>query len=282
MGSSNSIHKVDWEKATENFNIKTKYLFSENIGDSKEFVLTYTELEPGDTIPMHTHKQAHSDYFISGRVWAQLGCRKVELEKDSATYFPAGMPHAYKAFGHEPLRYYSIYACEKNGQDIQATPADLDTALMVDRPNMDKTRWAVAECFETWYPWEPSKGRKGLMWTSLFDKERGGHEEMIVGTNILNPGARYSKHYHDQPEIFIGLEGRGILFCGDEEIYVEPGVVAYVNRKEVHGAQTIGARPVKMIWVYGTEVASPEWSWTPAEDIYLGEQPLKTNISSKE
>ena len=35
----------------------------------------------------------------------------------------------------------------------------------------------------------------------------------------------------------------------------------------------MGPVPMKMIWVYGTEVASADWSWIPVEDIYLGAQP---------
>jgi mannose-6-phosphate isomerase-like protein (cupin superfamily) len=279
MKNYNCIRKVGWDKITAglNVNLKTKLLLDEKNSGSKEFVVTYSELEPGNSIPMHSHEHAHSDYFISGRVWAQFGCRKVELEVDSATYFPVGIPHAYEAVGHEMLRFYSIYACEEQGQAVQTIPVDLKIAQEIDRPNMDQTRWAVTESYETWFYWEPSKGPKGLRWTSLFDLRRGGHKEMIVGTLYLPPGGRYSKHYHEQPEVFIGLEGRGILFCGDEEIEIEPGIAAYVGKNIIHGAQTIGARSLKMIWVYGTELAGDHWSWTPAEDIYLGEQPLNRN-----
>lgn len=278
MKQFNHIDNVEWTAVScaIHDNIHTKLLLDAQTGGSAEFIVTYTELKPGDTLPMHRHGHPHSDYFISGRAWAQLGLRKVEIEKDCATYFPAGAPHAYEAIGDETVRYYSVFACEKAGQIVKTERIDSELLEMADRPNMDETRWAVAESFETLQYWEPTKGPKGLIWTSLFDARRGGHKEMIVGTLFLRPEGRYSKHTHDQPEVFIGLEGEGILFCGEEEIPVKPGVAAYVGKKQVHGAQTTGDTTMKMIWVYGTEVADADWSWTPVEDIYLGAQPLKT------
>lgn len=272
MKPYNCIRTTDWIPAQSgpNSQVRSKLLLNEVSGGAKEFTVLYSELEPGAKVPMHCHHHPHSDYFISGRVWAQLGCQRVELEVDSAAYFPAQMPHAYEAVGNETLRYYSIYACEKAGQEIRTMRVDPEDARKVNRPNMDESRWAVAESFEPLRCWEPSKGKKGLLWTSLFDAKRGGHKEMIVGTNFVPAGGRYSRHYHDQPEIFIGLEGTGILFCGNEEIEMAPGTAAYVGKKQVHGAQTTGPRPLKMIWAYGTETASPDWSWTPVEDITIG------------
>jgi len=101
MKNYNCIRTVGWNKSIEGTieNFNTKLLLNERNNGSKEFIVTYSELEPGNILPMHSHEHAHSDYFISGRVWAQLGCRKVELEVDSATYFPAGTPHSYEAVG---------------------------------------------------------------------------------------------------------------------------------------------------------------------------------------
>jgi quercetin dioxygenase-like cupin family protein len=266
-------HQLQWDNRIHSASLQSMVLLDYANSGSKEFLIAYSELIPGQAIPMHCHEHSHSDFIISGHVWAQLGNRKVELEANSATYFPAGTPHAYEAIGNETLCYYSIFPCEQKGQDVITSPVDQSEAMKLDRPNMDKTRWAVAESFEKWMFWEPSKGIKGIQWTSLFDSERGGHDEMIVGTMIVPPGGRYSKHYHGQPEAFIGLEGRGVLFCRDEVIKVKPGVAVYVAKKQIHGAQCHGSTPFKMIWVYGTEIASTEWSWTPVEDIYLEGRP---------
>lgn len=262
-------HQIKWTNKLHDTPLQSKILLDSFNAGAQEFVVTYSELKPGQILPMHAHQHSHSDFIISGRVWAQLGKRKVELEPNCATYFPAGVPHTYEVAGKKICRFYSIFPCEKKGQDIITTPVELASAMKVDRPNMDRTRWAVAESFEDWKFWEPSKGIRGMRWTSLFDIERGGRDEMIVGTLIVPPGGRYSKHYHAQPEVFIGLEGQGVLFCGDDMIKVEPGVAVYVKKNQIHGAQSHGDTPFKMIWVYGTETASAEWSWTPVEDICL-------------
>jgi len=95
---------------------------------------------------------------------------------------------------------------------------------------------------------------------------------MLFGTCFLPPGCRYSLHRHGQPEIYYCIEGRGQIYRGEKTIDVEPGIAVYIPKNCVHGAQNSNARPLHMIWIYGTESSGSNWSWTPVEDIYLDAQ----------
>lgn len=252
-----------WDK------LRWKNLLDQDICNCSEFVFGYAELAPGASLPLHAHRQAECAYILSGRVWARLGKRRVELEQECATYFPAGMPHAYEVIGNEPLCYVYTYASEKARQPIDIKACDEKTADQVDIINLSPSQWAVAEDFEPWEFWEPSKGPRGNTWKSLFNAERGGLREMMFGTLIMPPGTRYSLHFHKQPELFYGLSGSGELYICDQTIDIIPGKAFYVPKEGIHGMEPRGAKPLNMIWVYGTETAGKQWSWTPIEDICL-------------
>lgn len=252
--------------------MRKKDLLNQELCGCSEFVFGYAELQYGETLPLHINTQPECNYILSGRTWVRLGKRRVELGADSAAYFPPGKPHSYEVIGKEPLRFVYTFACEKLGQKIKNEPADEKTAEEVDIVNMWNTRWAVADDFEPWQLWEPSKGQRGMTWKTLFDADRGNCNAMLFGTCFLPPGCRYSLHLHEQPEIYYGIAGRGQIFVGEETIDIEPGTAVYVPKQCIHGAQNTNADPMRMIWVYGTESTSRDWSWTPVEDIYLDAQ----------
>jgi len=255
--------------------MKRKILIDQGTVGCNEFVFGYAELEPGQKLPLHINTQPQCDYIIQGRAWVQLGKRRVELKKDSATYFPPNIPHTYEVVGNETLRLVYTFACEKTGQRILDAPASQEDAIKYDIDNMWQTRWAVADDFVPWELWEPSKGKRGMTWKTLFDQDHGTCKSMVFGTCFLPPGCRYSRHTHAQPEIYYCFSGQGEIFVGDTTVDVQTGTAVYVPREVIHGAQNRSAEPMRMIWVYGTESTSDEWSWTPAEDIYLEAQDME-------
>ena len=96
----------------------------------------------------------------------------------------------------------------------------------------------------------------------------GDHDEMAVRLRLGELRGADGRHYHDQAEIYYGLSGRGIVYVGDEAVDVYPGVGIYVGARVVHGADALGAEPLRMYWLYGTESTGEAQNWTPVEDIY--------------
>lgn len=275
QGNGINLGEVDWQRSQNPAfgALRFKTLLDEQTCGCREFVVGYAEVQPGRTLPLHRRNQTEFNLITQGRAWARLGRCRVEVEPMVGTYFQALAPHSYEVIGPEPLGYWYILATEKAGQDLTPSLVGEDEANRLFWPNLNETRWAVAEDFEPWRLWEPTKGRRGLHWISMFDAERGGHTEMMPGTGFIPPGGRYSKHYHAQPEIFVCLEGRGVLYRGKETVRMYPGTALYVPCNTVHGGQSFSTSTMKMIWVYGTESASTYWSWTPVEDIKLGAVP---------
>ena len=255
--------------------LRWKNLLSMDTCGCREFLLGYAELDPASVLPLHTHAHAQCNYILSGRVWSRLGKRRIELGPDSADFVPGGIPHAYEVIGNEPLRYVYTYACEILGTDVTTELSCEENAALFDIVNLSETRWAIADDFVPWQYWEPSKGSKGMLWKTLFDEKHGSHPEMNYGTMKVPKNVSYSRHFHDQPEIFFTIEGSGVMFSGDETIEVTPGCALYVPKRQIHGAQNTQTETLQQIWAYGTEMESPEWSWTPVEDIFLEAQPLK-------
>jgi mannose-6-phosphate isomerase-like protein (cupin superfamily) len=192
--------------------------------------------------------------------------RGVELGPESGVYFPAKTPHSIEVLGFEPLRYVYTYACEKLGQTVDMKVVE-GKATGVDLPNVGSTRWALREEIEPWMAVESSKGMK-IRAHRLFDSQRGSSHEMIAGIGVIDPGIHYSLHYHDQPEIYYIVSGRAILYVKDSAIEVFPGSTIYIGGRVVHGVDCIGEEPLRIYYIYGTEIVGQKVNWTPVEDIY--------------
>jgi len=264
------INEISWKSFTEKewSQLRWKEILNKKRGGTKEFIFGYAELDSGGKFPLQTHPQAETDFILSGKAIVRLGKRKVELESHSAVYFPSKAPHSIESIGEEPLCYIYTYACEKLGNNIEMELASEKMADQVDILNNPKTRWAVAEEFEPWFFWEPSKGSKGISMRKLFNFEYGNCREMAVGTFMLPSGIHYTLHYHDQPEIYYTLSGRGIIYVGNSKIEAFPGIGIYIGERIVHGADVLGPDPLHVYWVYGTETMGQNFNWTPVEDIY--------------
>lgn len=257
--------------------LRWKEMISQKTVGADAFVFGQAELPPGGEFPLHRQPQAETLWFLSGIAQLRLGARRVEVEPNSAAYFPAGAPHAIRAVGPEPLVYLYTYATEKLGQEIEPQPVTENEANQVDIMNLPNTRWAVREDFEPWVNCEPSKG-DGLRVRFLFDEERGEHPEMQVGIGAIGPDIHYTLHYHAMPEIYYVLGGDGLITLDDDEVEVSQDDVLYLPANIVHGADNFGEVPLRLYYIYGLEgVGLLNWqsTWTPVEDIYTRPRPRR-------
>jgi mannose-6-phosphate isomerase-like protein (cupin superfamily) len=92
--------------------------------------------------------------------------------------------------------------------------------------------------------------------------------ELMAGICEFDAGIHYTRHFHDQPEIYYILAGSAIVYKGDDEVRMAPGSALYLGSREVHGLDSIGEQPLKLFWVYGCETAGSVINWTPVEAIY--------------
>lgn len=224
-------------------------LLSRSRGSSNEFVVRLAEVIPGGRVPAHAHRQAEVTYVLSGRGKGDGG---EEVEAGSCVYYPPGASHGWQAIGEETLRYLSTFACERFGEPVDR----IDQSA--GGPSCIGTEACVA-----WRVVEPSKGLR-IRVKRLLD--RG--VELIAGICEFDAGIHYTRHYHDQPEIYFIVSGSAVVYKGDAEVRMDPGSSLYLRSREIHGLDSIGEEPLKLFWVYGCETAGHAINWTPVETIY--------------
>ena len=266
------INEIGWKSFTEKEwgPLRWKELLNRGQGDSKEFIFGLAELPPGGRLPFHRHIQTETDYILSGRARIRLGLRSVEVGSSSAVYFLGKAPHSIETLGSEPLRYIYAYACEKLGHQIDLEHFEENNQIPADIENWIEgtyRRWAIREEVGELFSIEPSKGYK-VRGMRLFDQQHGDAHEMKVGTFQIDPGIHYSLHYHDQPEIYYVISGRGVIYAEGSAIEASPGLALYLGARVVHGADNLGEEPLHLYYIYGTEIAGQARAWTPVEDIY--------------
>lgn len=265
------IDEMEWKSFSEEAwgPLRWKELLNQEQGKAKEFIFGLAELPPGGELPLHTHRQAETNYILSGKGRVRMGPRSVELGPASAIYFQGKAPHSIEAFGPAPLRYIFTYACEKLGHKIDLEPAREKTGAWEDVRNWNNadTRWAMREDIGELIWIEASKGYR-VRARRLFAQGHGNAQEMKLGVAEIDPGIHYTLHYHIQPEIYYIISGRGMIYLGDSSIEASPGLALYIGGRVVHGADCLGEEPLRLYYLYGTETIGQEDTWTPVEDIY--------------
>ncbi len=239
--------------------LRWKDLLTLESARSKEFLLGLAELDPGARLARHRHEQARVDYMLSGRARIGIGGGHIDLGPGDCIYYPGAAPREALALGDEPARWLTTYACEMLGHRVQWQPAGAESAAGAAPACLH-----VAD-MEPWAPIEPAKGLR-VRYRRVMDRAR--HVELIAGVAAIDPGTHYTRHWHDQAELYYILAGRGRVFVGDEVFDVRPGSAVYIPSRTVHGADSLGQEPLSLLYVYGCETAGHSINWTPVEEIY--------------
>jgi mannose-6-phosphate isomerase-like protein (cupin superfamily) len=225
---------------------------------SSPFVFGLAELPAGAVLPLHATRQGEIDLILAGRARVRTGDTEVELGNRSCAYFAPGAGREVEALGPGSLRYAYTFATERLGQSI-------DRRLASEVGAVSGTAWVRWEDAMDWAPVEPSKGLR-IRVKRLLDRTR--RLPMIAGVFDLDAPIHYTRHYHDQPEVYYVLAGEGIVYVGDAEHRVRRGSALYIGGRVVHGADSLGTEPLSIFYVYGCESTGHAVNWTPVEEIY--------------
>ena len=244
------VHALPWRDLSEPGwdGVREKSLVS----SSKEFVFSLVEARPGAHVPLHAHRQAETDYVVAGSAKLRTRGRVVDVRQGSCLYFAPGAAHELEVLGTDSLLYLRAFACERNAPPVEAiVVADAPEPVMMAEHDVD------------WRSVEPSKGMC-IRVRRLLDHG----VEVMAGIGELDPGVHYTRHYHDQPELYFILAGEGVLQGVEAETEIGPGTAVYLGSREVHGIDSVGPEPLRLFWVYGCETAGHRVNWTPVEPIY--------------
>jgi quercetin dioxygenase-like cupin family protein len=225
-------------------------------------------LAPGQATPLYQRNCSEYLYVQSGRVMAQRGLARVELEAGCSAYFPAGVFHGVSA-GEEGA---SVLLCQVRTGERQEISTEIhEGPEPQDWPNPNvirgidlNYRWAVAEEYEPWLGVEPSKGM-ALRLRYLFTPDRGA-PDVTAGLAENSPGMHYTLHRHQPAELYYVLEGTGTIHVGDQSLPAQPGDAVFVPANEVHGIDT-GAERLRLLWLYNLTTCGADWTWQAVEPI---------------
>lgn len=68
------------------------------------FIMRIFEVEPGASIPIHTHEWEHEIFVLAGKGAVLLEDGEKPVEKENVVFMPPNLPHGFANKGDETLR----------------------------------------------------------------------------------------------------------------------------------------------------------------------------------
>ena len=121
----------------------------------------------------------------------------------------------------------------------------------------------VDQEWETWS--EEDIPEKGLVyWKTLISKGVTRSENLTLGVASLPPGGALHEHRHTQDEVYLVLEGSGLVRVGDEELTVGAGSAVFIPGDALHSCENTGTSDLRVAYVF------PADSFEDVEYVFEG------------
>ncbi len=105
--------------------------------------------------------------------------------------------------------------------------------------------------WETWSEEAPRKGR--AYWKTLISKGVTRSENLTLGVATLPPGGAMFEHRHRQEEVYLALEGNGLVRVGEEEVVIEAGSAVFIPGDALHSCENMGASDLRVAYVFAAD-----------------------------
>jgi quercetin dioxygenase-like cupin family protein len=121
----------------------------------------------------------------------------------------------------------------------------------------------VDQEWETWS--EEDIPQKGLVyWKTLISKGVTRSENLTLGVASLPPGGALHEHRHTQDEVYLVLEGSGLVRVGGEARTVEAGSAVFIPGDALHSCENTGTANLRVAYVF------PADSFEEVEYVFEG------------
>ena len=122
------------------------------------------------------------------------------------------------------------------------------------------------EADQEWETWsEEDIPQKGLVyWKTLISKGVTRSENLTLGIASLPPGGALREHRHTQEEVYLVLEGSGLVRVGDEGLIVEAGSAVFIPGDALHSCENTGTSDLRVAYVF------PADSFEEVEYVFEG------------
>jgi mannose-6-phosphate isomerase-like protein (cupin superfamily) len=125
---------------------------------------------------------------------------------------------------------------------------------------------ASREVDQEWETWsEEDIPQKGLVyWKTLISKGVTHSKNLTLGVASLPPGGALREHHHRQEEVYLVLDGSGLVRVGAEELAVEAGSAVFIPGDALHSCENTGASDLRVAYVF------PADSFDEVEYVFEG------------
>ena len=101
--------------------------------------------------------------------------------------------------------------------------------------------------------WTSTEKYPGVRWKFLIDKDFNGSTGLSLGYAEIAPGGDLTLHYHSPDEIYVIINGEGILNKSGDLEKIKKGDVVYIGRNEKHALKNDGEKTLEFYWIFPTD-----------------------------
>ena len=122
------------------------------------------------------------------------------------------------------------------------------------------------ESDKEWETWdEEDVPQKGLVyWKTLISRGVTRSQGLTLGVASLPPGGALREHRHTQEEVYLVLEGSGLVRVGGEELAVGAGAAVFIPGDALHSCENTGTSDLRVAYVF------PADSFDEVEYVFEG------------
>ena len=117
--------------------------------------------------------------------------------------------------------------------------------------------------WESWPP-ELTEQRGRVRWKTLLSGDRTSSDTLTLGIAMLSPGEVLREHRHEQAEVYLVLNGAGVVTLGGAVRSVDAGAAVFIRGNEPHAIRNDGDSELLFAYVLAADsFADVEYVFEP-------------------
>lgn len=175
-------------------------------------------------------------FVVSGDGTVSIDSLRYTIEAGTAFYTPAGAVFAIQNSAEQPLKIVSV-ACPEDDEARTVEGMQPSTGFVVGQPSRSIHEGDV------------STSKSGDRQFKVLLEKSFGCERVTQFIGFI-PKGRAPQHHHSYEEAIHILEGRGVIWAGDENCNFGPGTSIYLPIEGRHSLENTASEPVKLLGVF--------------------------------
>jgi quercetin dioxygenase-like cupin family protein len=106
--------------------------------------------------------------------------------------------------------------------------------------------------WETW-PAHQVAQRGNVWWKTLISAGTTESSALTLGVGRLPPGATLREHRHEQPEVYLVLEGSGVVTIDGSTRRVDAGAAVFIPGNAAHSIECMGDTELRVAYAFAAD-----------------------------